>query len=66
MCLEKDKIPKNIFLWLLRKSRDNEMVTVHANTEKTIAGSRHYIHAEDVAEALLFLHTSYDISSMQT
>ena len=39
------------------------MVTIHANPE-TIAGSRHYIHAEDVAEALLFLF-DYDISSLE-
>ena len=49
---------------VIRKVRDNETVTVHANKEKTIAGSRHYIHAEDVAEALLFLF-DYDISSLK-
>ena len=37
---------------------------MHANAEKTVAGSRHYIHAEDVADALLFLY-NYNISSMQ-
>ena len=41
--------------------RDNEVVTVHANPEKTVAGSRHYIHAEDVSEALLFLF-NYNLS----
>ena len=48
---------------VIKKTRDNEIVTVHANSEKTVAGSRHYIHAEDVAEALLFLY-NYDISSI--
>ena len=48
---------------VIKKVRDNEAVTVHANREKTVAGSRHYIHAEDVAEALLFLY-NYDISSL--
>ena len=38
--------------------------TVHANAKKTIAGSRHYIHAEDVADALMFLF-HYDINSLQ-
>ena len=47
---------------VIKKVRDQEMVTVHANKEKNIAGSRHYIHAKDVAEALLFLY-NYDISS---
>tara|TARA_B100000953_G_scaffold263522_1_gene230266 strand:+ start:654 stop:1676 length:1023 start_codon:yes stop_codon:yes gene_type:complete len=48
---------------VIKKVRDNETVTVHANTEKTIAGSRHYIHAKDVANALLFLF-NYDIKSL--
>jgi dTDP-glucose 4,6-dehydratase len=30
-------------------------VTIHANPERTQAGSRHYIHAADVAEGLLFV-----------
>ena len=46
---------------VIKKVRDNETVTVHANPEKTIAGSRHYIHAEDVADALLFLF-NYNMS----
>ena len=48
---------------VIKKVRDNEIVTVHANEEKTVAGSRHYIHAEDVADALLFLY-NYDMSTM--
>ena len=27
----------------------NKNVNIHSNTEKTKAGSRHYIHAEDVS-----------------
>ena len=50
---------------LMSKVRDEEKVIVHANKEKTIAGSRHYIHAEDVAEALLFLY-NYDISQIES
>ena len=49
---------------VIKKVRDNEKVTVHANKEKTIAGSRHYIHAKDVANALIFL-LQYDISSFK-
>ena len=49
---------------VIKKVRDNETITVHANKEKTVAGSRHYIHAEDVAEALLFLY-NYNISSIK-
>ena len=49
---------------VIKKVRDNGIVTVHANSEKTIAGSRHYIHAEDVSDALLFLF-NYDISKIK-
>jgi dTDP-glucose 4,6-dehydratase len=49
---------------VIKKVRDNETVTVHSNKEKNVAGSRHYIHAEDVANALIFLF-HYDISSLQ-
>jgi dTDP-glucose 4,6-dehydratase len=47
----------------IKRIRDNEKVTVHSNTEKTIAGSRHYIHAKDVADALMFLY-QYDLSKL--
>jgi len=49
---------------VIKKVRDNETVTVHSNKEKNVAGSRHYIHAEDVANALIFLF-NYDISSIK-
>jgi dTDP-glucose 4,6-dehydratase len=35
-----------------------EKIFIHGNKEKTLAGSRHYIHAKDVADALLFLLTN--------
>ena len=56
--------PEKYIPMVIKKVRDSEIVTVHANAEKTVAGSRHYIHAEDVAEALLFLY-NYDISSIK-
>ena len=56
---ERQNVEKYIPM-VIKKVRDNEKVTVHANKEKTIAGSRHYIHAKDVADALLFL-LKYDI-----
>ena len=57
--------PEKYIPMVIKKARDGEVVTVHANAEKTVAGSRHYIHAEDVADALLFLY-NYDISSMES
>jgi|TARA_B110000196_G_scaffold319295_1_gene336948 dTDP-glucose 4,6-dehydratase len=56
--------PEKYIPMAIKKVRDNEIVTVHANPEQTVAGSRHYIHAEDVAEALLFLY-HYNISSIE-
>lgn len=56
--------PEKYIPMAIKKIRDNEKVTVHADAKKTNAGSRHYIHAEDVADALLFLY-NYDISSIQ-
>ncbi len=59
---ERQNVEKYIPM-VIKKVRDNETVTVHANKEKTIAGSRHYIHAGDVADALLFLY-NYDLSTI--
>jgi dTDP-glucose 4,6-dehydratase len=42
---------------------NDEIVTIHANKEKTKAGSRFYIHAKDVADALYFILINKPISS---
>lgn len=39
----------------IRKILTGETVTIHADPSLTVAGSRHYIHAGDVADAVLFL-----------
>jgi dTDP-glucose 4,6-dehydratase len=39
----------------IRRARDGDTVFIHSNADKTKAGSRHYIHASDVADAMLFL-----------
>jgi dTDP-glucose 4,6-dehydratase len=44
--------------------RDGKIIPVHSNAEKTKAGSRHYVHAKDVSDALLFL-CDYDIDSLE-
>tara|TARA_Y100001935_G_C17270344_1_gene491549 strand:+ start:295 stop:1320 length:1026 start_codon:yes stop_codon:yes gene_type:complete len=56
--------PEKFIPMVIKKVRDNELVTVHANPEKTVAGSRHYIHAEDVANALMFLF-NYNLSELK-
>ncbi len=56
--------PEKYIPMVIKKVRDHELVTVHANSAKNQAGSRHYIHAEDVANALLFLF-NYNFSNLK-
>lgn len=39
----------------IKNIRDGKLISIHSNKDKTKAGSRHYIHAADVADALMFL-----------
>tara|TARA_X000001036_G_scaffold222567_2_gene208254 strand:- start:3725 stop:4750 length:1026 start_codon:yes stop_codon:yes gene_type:complete len=59
---ERQNVEKYIPM-VIKRVRDNEIVTVHADKSGNQAGSRHYIHAEDVCEALLFLY-NYDFTSL--
>ena len=47
--------PEKFIPLIIQKVRDGEQLTIHANKTCTKAGSRHYIHATDVADAVLFL-----------
>jgi len=47
--------PEKYVPMCIRKIRDGETVTIHSDSTRTIPGSRHYIHAEDVSSAILFL-----------
>tara|TARA_B100000029_G_scaffold90831_2_gene80696 strand:+ start:844 stop:1872 length:1029 start_codon:yes stop_codon:yes gene_type:complete len=47
--------PEKFIPMVIQKVRDNKKVIVHANQDKTKAGSRHYIHAQDVADGLMFI-----------
>ena len=47
--------PEKFIPMCIKKIRDGESVTIHSDQTKKIPGSRHYIHAEDVAEAIFFL-----------
>jgi dTDP-glucose 4,6-dehydratase len=54
--------PEKFIPMCIKKARDDEVVTIHSNSSKTVPGSRHYIHAEDVADAVLFLlEGSFDL-----
>ena len=47
--------PEKFIPMCIKKIRDGESVTIHSDKSKTIPGTRHYIHAVDVAEAIYFL-----------
>lgn len=47
--------PEKFIPMTIRNVRDGNLVTIHSDASKTIPGSRHYIHADDVANATLFL-----------
>ena len=51
--------PEKFIPMCIKKIRDGKLVTIHSDKTKKIPGSRHYIHAEDVAEAIHFLLTSH-------
>ncbi len=50
--------PEKFIPMCIKKIRDQETVTIHSDKTKKIPGSRHYIHAEDVAEAIYFIITN--------
>ncbi|MBL29978.1 MAG: NAD-dependent epimerase [Flavobacteriaceae bacterium] len=47
--------PEKFIPMSIKKIRDGNIVSVHSDKSKTVPGSRHYIHAKDVSEAILFL-----------
>ena len=47
--------PEKFIPLCIRKVRNGEKVTIHSDSTKTFAGSRFYIHANDVAVALQFI-----------
>ena len=47
--------PEKFIPMTIKNVRDGNTVTIHSDATRTIPGSRHYIHAEDVSSAILFL-----------
>jgi dTDP-glucose 4,6-dehydratase len=47
--------PEKFVPLVIRKALHGEMVTIHSHPDKTRAGSRFYIHARNVADAVHFL-----------
>lgn len=47
--------PEKFIPMVIKKVMNGETVTIHSNKDKTMAGKRFYIHARNVAAAILFL-----------
>lgn len=47
--------PEKFIPMVVRRALSGEKILVHSNPEKTVAGSRFYIHARNVASAVTFL-----------
>jgi len=58
-CFGERQHPEKFIPMTIRKVLQNEVVTIHANKEKTKAGSRFYIHCRNVASAIHFLINKY-------
>lgn len=55
--------PEKYIPMCINKIANGEIITVHSDHTKTIAGSRFYIHASDVADGILFLLRRNDYKS---
>jgi len=47
--------PEKFIPLCISKVRDGDKIMIHSDSTRTIPGSRHYIHVEDVADAILFI-----------
>ncbi len=47
--------PEKFIPMTIHNVKEGKTVTIHSDSSKTIPGSRHYIHADDVADGCLFL-----------
>ena len=52
--------PEKYLPKIINSILDEKILTIHANAEKTQAGKRHYIHARNVGDALLFILKNVD------
>lgn len=52
--------PEKFIPLCIRRVRDGETISIHSDASRTIPGSRHYIHARDVADGLLFITNMKD------
>jgi dTDP-glucose 4,6-dehydratase len=52
--------PEKFIPMIIRKVKEGDVVTIHSNKEKTKSGSRFYIHARNVANAVHFLLDKFE------
>ena len=52
--------PEKYIPMCIKRIKHGEKITIHSDSTRTIPGSRHYIHAKDVAEGLLFVTNLID------
>lgn len=52
--------PEKYFPMVINALRTGKKLTIHADKTKTKAGSRHYVHARNVASAVLFLVQQFE------
>ena len=52
--------PEKFVPKVIKKVLNGEVITIHSNAEKTKAGSRFYIHARNIADALLHILDNCD------
>ena len=57
-CIGRRQAPEKYIPLCIRSIRDGLTIPIHADKTCTTAGSRFYIHADDVASAMLFIATS--------
>lgn len=58
--------PEKYIPMCIKRVRDGERIFIHANKDKTEAGTRHYIHANDVALGMMHvLNLDYDSITQQ-
>lgn len=55
--------PEKFIPLVMRKVLAGEVVTIHADKSLTVSGSRHYIHARNVADAVLYTLNAAELSA---
>jgi dTDP-glucose 4,6-dehydratase len=45
----------------IRKIANGEIIDIHSDETRTVPGSRHYIHGDDVADGVMFVLKNYEL-----